>query len=218
MKKRAAIFDLDRTLVPMNTASMFVRWQYARGEARRRDLLKSAVWLFQYTVGVIDAVDIARRAARPLRGKNEAAFQTMMHEWTKQHVLPRISPLAKEEIARRQREGYVCAILTGSTHYSASPVGHALGIEHVIGTELAVAEGRFTGELVDPICFGQGKVARAEKWALAHEIDLGASIFYSDSASDLPMLERVAEAYAVNPDPRLRVIARWRGWPRLYWA
>ncbi|MCC6811971.1 MAG: HAD-IB family hydrolase [Deltaproteobacteria bacterium] len=215
---KAAIFDLDRTLVPVNTASLFVRWQLERGEARRRDLLKSLFWLGQYTLGVIDAGDIARRAARPLRGKNEAAFRELMRGWVDAQVLPKVTEAAKREIAARRSEGFVCAILTGSTAYSADPLGLALGIEHIIGSELEVRGGSFTGELVDPLCFGHGKVTRAEAWASRHGIDLSQSVFYSDSISDLPMLERVKEPIAVNPDPRLRVLAKWRGWRRLYWT
>jgi HAD superfamily hydrolase (TIGR01490 family) len=218
MKQPAAIFDLDRTLVPLNTASLFVKHQYARGEARRRDVLRSIVWLGQYTLGVIDAMEIASRATRRLAGRNEEQFAAMMQLWVDAHVLPRVSQLARMEVERRKQEGYLCAILTGSTPYSALPVGRALGIDHVIATELEVKEGCFTGNLVAPICFGRGKLDRAEIWAKEHGIDLSASLFYSDSASDLPMLERVREPFAVNPDPRLRVIAKLRGWPRLYWT
>jgi HAD superfamily hydrolase (TIGR01490 family) len=217
MGTRAAIFDLDRTLVPVNTASLFMKWQLSRGEARRRDIARTGLLLAQYTLGTIDAAKIARYAARPLIGRNEARFASLMHDWTHTEVVPRVTAHAREEIARRREQGYVIAILTGSTPYSAVPLGNALGIDHVLGSQLEVKDGVFTGELVGPLCFGEGKVERAEQWASEHAIDLAQSAFYSDSISDLPMLERVREPFAVNPDPRLRVLAKWRGWPRLYW-
>ena len=77
--------------------------------------------------------------------------------------------------------------------------------------------GRFTGEIVAPFCFGQGKVEAAEVWAREHDVNLAESAFYTDSISDLPMLERVGTAHVVNPDPRLRWTARRRRWPISYW-
>jgi phosphoserine phosphatase len=77
--------------------------------------------------------------------------------------------------------------------------------------------GRFTGVYVRPACYGAGKVTRAESFAVEHGIDLRQSYFYSDSYSDLPMLERVGQPRVVNPDPRLRRAAQRRGWSAESW-
>ncbi|MGD8627079.1 MAG: haloacid dehalogenase-like hydrolase, partial [Anaerolineae bacterium] len=77
---------------------------------------------------------------------------------------------------------------------------------------LISADGRLTGEIEPPPCYGQGKVVWAERFAREHAVDLSASYFYTDSISDLPLLERVGQPVAVNPDPRLRRLARARGW------
>jgi phosphoserine phosphatase len=81
-----------------------------------------------------------------------------------------------------------------------------------------VKDGVFTGEPLRPICYGKGKVEMAEAWAREHGVDLAASSFYSDSVTDVPMLERVGRPFVVAPDPRLRRIARARGWPALDWS
>ncbi len=89
------------------------------------------------------------------------------------------------------------------------------GLRHLscmLATRLEEEAGRFTGRVVDPICYGAGKVALAETWANEHDVDLGESAFYTDSISDLPMLERVKEPVVINPDPRLRLLAWRRGW------
>ena len=89
----------------------------------------------------------------------------------------------------------------------------SLGIDHIVSSELEVGpDGRFTGLLVEPLCFGKGKVTRAERLARELGFDLGESTFYSDSLTDLPLLERVRVPIIVNPDPRLKRIARRRGW------
>jgi phosphoserine phosphatase len=89
-----------------------------------------------------------------------------------------------------------------------------LGIDgQYVCTHLESREGRLTGEVIPPVCYGQGKVVWAERFATEEEVDLSASYFYTDSISDLPLLERIGQPVAVNPDPRLRRVALNRGWP-----
>jgi putative phosphoserine phosphatase/1-acylglycerol-3-phosphate O-acyltransferase len=80
-------------------------------------------------------------------------------------------------------------------------------------THLVSVGGRLTGEVVEPVCYGQGKVVWAERFAAEWGVDLADSTFYSDSISDLPLMERVGRPVAVNPDMRLKRVARRRGWP-----
>ncbi len=214
---RAALFDLDRTLLPVSTASLYAKWRLGRGEARRRDVVRTLIWLAQYTLGILDARDIARRAARPLIGKREDRLREVVETFVREDVLHRLSQAARDEIARKRDAGYLCAIVTGGTPYSAEPIGAALGIEHVLSSRLEVRDGVFTGELGWPFCYGQGKVEAAEAWATEHRIDLDNSVFYSDSASDLPLFRRVRDRVVVNPDPRLYVVARLERWPIVSW-
>ncbi len=212
MTRRAALFDMDRTLVRVNTAALYVRWQVRTGEARRRDLAKTLFWLGQYTLGVIDVDVIAREAARGVRGRDVADFAARLDAWVREEVLPHVAPAAVREVTRRREQGDLCAVLTSSTTFSAGPVAAHVGIDEVLATRLEEEAGRFTGRVVDPICYGAGKVALAETWANEHDVDLGESAFYTDSISDLPMLERVKEPVVINPDPRLRLLAWRRGW------
>jgi HAD superfamily hydrolase (TIGR01490 family) len=214
---RACLLDLDRTLVRVNTASLYARWQVREGEARRRDGMRVAWWIARYTLGLIDAEQIARSLARPMVGRDEARFAERVERWVRDEVLPHVAPAARDEIARRKAEGYLCAIVTASTSYSAEPVGRAVGIDHVLSSHLEVVDGAFTGEVVPPFCYGEGKVVAVESWARTHGVDLTQSAFFTDSISDLPLLERVGEPVAVNPDPRLRWVARRRRWPVFRW-
>ncbi len=215
--KRACLLDLDRTLVRVNTASLYARWQVREGEARRRDGLRVAWWIARYTLGLVDAETIARTLARPMVGRDEARFAERVERWVGEEVLPHVAPAALEEIRRRRDAGDLCAIVTASTSYSADPVGRAVGIEHVLASRLEVVDGAFTGEVVPPFCYGEGKVVAVEAWARAHDVDLAQSAFFTDSISDLPLLERVGEPVAVNPDPRLRLLAWRRRWPVRVW-
>jgi HAD superfamily hydrolase (TIGR01490 family) len=214
---RAAFFDMDKTLVRVNTGLLYVRWRYQRGESGLADVARVTWWSVQYALGLVDADAVSRFAARTLAGRDERAFAAECRAWYAAMVRKHLTERARREVEQRRREGLVPVVLTGSSPYAATPLAEDLGIEHVISSRLRVEHGRFTGEVETPLCFGPGKVQLAERWAREHQVDLAGSAFYTDSVSDLPMLERVGEPRIVNPDPRLRALARRRGWPIEIW-
>jgi len=108
-------------------------------------------------------------------------------------------------------------VLSAASVYVVKPLAERLNIPDYLCTYLEVKDGRFTGRLVEPVCFGPGKLLLAEEFAARNSIDLGQSYFYSDGYEDLPMLERVGHPVAVNPDRRLRRLAERRGWPIESW-
>lgn len=211
--RRAALFDMDRTLVRKETASLYVRYQREIGEATARDLARTLYWVGQYTLGVLDAARVAERALVTLAGMPEIVLAARCDDWFGRYVERHITDGGREAVARHAARGDVCAIVTGASPYASWPLARRLGIPHVVSSVFEVdAEGRFTGRAEAPICFGEGKLARAVRFAEEAGIDLSLSSFYSDSVSDLPLLERVGEPVAVNPDPRLCRIAERRGW------
>jgi len=210
---RAALFDMDRTLVRKETASLYVRFQRARGEARRRDLARVTFWVAQYTLGVIDAPEVARRALLPYKGTLEAALAARCDDWFRAWVEPHVADLGRRAVERHRERGDLLAIVTGASPYAARPLARRLGIAHVVSTELEVdASGRLTGRYVPPLCLGAGKVERTRRFAAEHGFRLEEATFYSDSFTDVPLLELVAEPVVINPDPRLRRLAARRGW------
>lgn len=215
---RAALFDMDRTLVRKETGSLYVRYQRSVGEARRRDLLRVFYWVAQYTVGIIDAPDVAARVARALEGTDEAALAARCDDWFRRFVEPHVCDLGRRAVDHHAGKGDVVAIVTGATPYVARPLARRLGIPHVVASELEVDDrGVFTGRFVEPLCYGLGKVERARLLARELGFSLEEATFYSDSYTDLPLLEAVAEPIVVNPDPRLARIAKERRWPVERW-
>jgi HAD superfamily hydrolase (TIGR01490 family) len=210
---RAALFDMDRTLVRRETASLYVRYQREIGEANARDTLQVAWWVLQYTVGVIDVTNVAERALRKLRGTHENVLAARCDDWYRRWVEVHVADRAREVVAEHLAAGDVCAIVTGATPYAARPLAGALRIPHVVASELERdAQGMFTGLPEYPLCYGVGKVARASRLAARLGFALRDAVFYTDSITDLPLLEAVAEPVCVNPDPRLKRIAKKRGW------
>jgi len=111
----------------------------------------------------------------------------------------------------------VLAVLSSSPTYVTQPLAKVLGIEEVLSTTFEVDGGEFTGRLVGPACVGPGKIHWAESLVARRELDFAQSWFYTDSYTDMPMLERVGNRVVVNPDPRLRLAAKKRGWPIQDW-
>lgn len=214
--RTAALFDMDKTLVPVNTGSLYVKWRYRRKEARKRDMLRYAGWMAQYAAGVLDPVELSEKGLRALAGVDEPQFRRECLQWYREEIAPLITQAARREVELRRDQGQVLAVLSASTEYVTGPLAESLGIEHVLCTTLGVDEaGLFTGEA--SLCYGKTKLARATEWASQHGIDLARSSFYTDSVSDLPVLEAVGEPRIINPDPRLRLRAALQGWPVEIW-
>ncbi len=217
-KARAALFDMDRTLVRKETASLYVRYQRDIGRATTLDLVRALYWVGQYTLGILDADKVADRVLQSVRGVSEPALVTECDEWFTKYVEEHITESGRRAVAKHKAQGDVCAIVTGATRYAAGPLARRLDIEHVVATELEIdASGHFTGRAVKPLCLGEGKLKRAEAFANKLGFALHEATFYTDSVSDIPLLERVAEPIVVNPDPRLLRIAKRRGWTIERW-
>jgi HAD superfamily hydrolase (TIGR01490 family) len=204
---------MDRTLLRIETASLYVRYQWQLGEATWRDMARALLWVGQYTLGVLDVAKAAALALAPLKGVPEIFLSSRCDDWFRLRVEPHITDEGRLAVAKHRAAGDICAIVTGASTYSARPLARLLGIDHLVATELEVdAHGRFTGLPLPPLCYGEGKVERAERLAREIGFRLEEATFYSDSISDLPLLERVAVPVCVNPDPRLRRAASRRRW------
>ncbi|HJW70739.1 MAG TPA: HAD family hydrolase [Candidatus Binatia bacterium] len=215
----AALFDIDGTLLARNTAPLYMNHLRRTGQARRRDLARTLYYLFWYKLGLLDVRSALEVSMAFVRGRDEAAMVADCVGWYREAVRPYVFPGMAAQVAAHREAGHVLAILTSATRYLAEPLGADLGIEHHLVTQLVVRDGRFTGEVVQPVCFGRGKIYWAERFAAEHGVDLAASFFYTDSITDLPLLDRVGHPRVVHPDPRLRRLAQRRGWqvlrPRL---
>lgn len=210
---RLALFDMDRTLVRKNTAQLYVKYQREIGEASLMDMVRASWWLTQYWLGIVDAEAVAVRVLRAARGQHETVLAARCDDWFHRDVARHVGDDARRTVMRHRERGDVLAIVTGGTRYAASPLARTLGIPHVIATELERDEtGHFTGRHVPPLCYGTGKIARSAALAVAHGSTLADAVFYSDSISDLPLLEAVGTPVVVNPDPRLSRVAKQRGW------
>ena len=211
----AALFDIDGTLIARNSAPLYMQHLRRSGQARRRDVARTIYYVCRYKLGLLDLERALAVSMAWIRGRIEAVVRADTRDWYANVIRPYVFPAMAATVEAHRHAGHVPVILTSATRYLAEPLAADLGITDVLVTQLVVADGRFTGEAVLPVCYGTGKTYWAERFAAARGIDLGRSYFYTDSITDLPVLERVGEPRVVNPDPRLRREAGRRGWPVL---
>jgi HAD superfamily hydrolase (TIGR01490 family) len=212
MPRVGAFFDVDRTLVACNTGRLFLKDLRRRGEISFLRAVRAMGWLMRYHLSLVDLQEVLAEIVAQMRGLSEKDFADRCRRWVEDEVLPLLLPAALRKIEHHREQGHLLAILSSSPTYVTRPIAETLGLDETISTQLEVADGQFTGKLLGPACYGAGKVHWAEKIGLSRELDLRSSWFYTDSYSDLPMLERVGNQVIVNPDPRLRRTAKQRGW------
>ena len=150
---------------------------------------------------------------RDFAGREVAELEAEARVLFEERVLDSVYPEARRVVEEHRKAGHVVVIVSGATRFVVQPLAEHLGIEHSIYTELEAEDGRFTGRVVEPVCFEEGKIYWLQQFIEEHEIDLAISYFYSDSITDLPLLELVGHPVVTNPDPLLHREALRRCWP-----
>ena len=208
-----AFFDLDKTLISENSGSLYMRYRYQRGEIGGLELLQGLGAYLQYKLGILDIRNWTKKMMVQFRGQSEAELEREARIWCDELVLRTIYPKAAELLREHERQGHVVAIISGATKFVVRPLAEHLGVRHFLYTRLEVEDGRFTGRVIEPICFEEGKIYWIQQLIEQQGVDLAKSYFYTDSITDLPLLDLVGHPVAVNPDPLLYRMAVRRRWP-----
>ena len=214
---RLALFDLDGTLLAGDTDVLWCAFLVDEGvldratfDAANRDVAE------RYARGAISAEEFAGFYAATLAGRSAAAWAPLRERFVATVILPRIGAAARSLVAEHRAAGDRLVLTTATNRFLSEPIAAALGIVDLVATELEVADGGdFSGRTRGTVNMRAGKVERLSAW-LAERGEppsrLAEAVFYSDSINDLPLLEAVGTAVAVDPDPRLRHEALRRGW------
>jgi HAD superfamily hydrolase (TIGR01490 family) len=215
--KVAAFFDMDRTLIRVNSGLLWLGFLRDRGEISLPSMIRALGWFAQYKLSVLDMDSVSARVVADMAGESEAELEAKSRTFFADRIVAHIAEAGRRAVERHRAEGHELALLTSSTRYVSEHLAAALGIEHILCNRLDVKDGVFSGTMLQPPCYGTGKVHHAERFCQDRGLDLERSYFYTDSFSDLPMLERVAGARVVNPDTRLERFAARVGWEVLSW-
>ncbi len=214
---RVALFDFDRTLVDCNSANLWFLHELRSGRLPPSYGIRVPFWLIQYRLGMGNLERMFDDAFKMAQGEEEALMIERVRAWYDSDIRPHIRPGARAAIGAHRAAGDRLMLATSSSQYVATLACETFGIDDFVCTRLEVADGRFTGRLMAN-AMGPAKAERVAEWATAQGIDLAHCTFYTDSITDLALLQRVGHPVAVNPDRRLRLIAREHGWPVLDWG
>lgn len=214
---RLALFDLDHTLLPLDSDHAWgqftvdLGWRDAETHTRANDAFYE-----QYKAGTLDIHEYIRFSVAPLSEHGVQASDAAHRSFMDAVIRPAIRPVALELVRRHQAAGDQVVIVTATNEFVTRPIAAAFGVSELIAIDLdRDVEGNPTGRIRGTPSFREGKVARVEQWLAARGqswADVAHSCFYSDSLNDLPLLEKVTEPVATNPDARLSAIATERGW------
>ncbi len=214
---RLALFDLDHTLIPLDSDyawgqfTVTLGWRDADSHTRANDAFYE-----QYKQGVLDIHAYVRFATEALREKGQVAANAAHRRFMEEIIRPAMKPQAFDLVKAHQAAGDQVVIVTATNEFVTRPIAQAFGVEELIAIELERdASGEPTGDIKGTPSFREGKIARVEQWLSERGqtwASVSHSVFYSDSINDLPLLERVNEPVATNPDDKLQGIAQQRGW------
>ncbi len=216
----AAFFDLDKTIIARSSALAFSRPFYQGGLINRRAVLRSAYAQFVYLVGGADHDQMERMReylSAMAKGWDVQTVRDIVAETLHTIVDPIVYDEAVTLIDEHHLAGRDVVVVSSSGAEVVEPIGELLGADRVIATRMAVSDGQFTGD-IEFYAYGEHKATAIRELAEGEGYDLARSYAYSDSMTDLPMLEVVGHPYAVNPDRPLRKLAAQRGWPLLVFS
>lgn len=218
-RPRLALFDLDHTLLPLDSdyewGEFTTRIGWTDREAFGR---RNQAFYDDYVAGRLDVHDYVRFATEAVRQRGAAAATAAHARFMHEVITPAIHAQARALLQQHHDAGDEVLIITATNEFVTRPIAQALGVRQLLATELERdAGGWITGEILGVPCMRDGKVRRMQDWLAARgltwqDVD---STFYSDSMNDVPLLETVNRPIATNPDPRLRALAQQRGWPIL---
>lgn len=213
----AAFFDLDKTIIASSSALAFSKPLLRQGLINRRAALKSAYAQLVFSLSGADADKTERMRAQIsalCTGWDVAQVRAIVTETLHDVVEPLVYAEAAELIAQHKTAGHDVVILSATGLEVVAPIAEMLGATHCVGTEMQVIDGRYSGEVAF-YCYGPQKAVAARELAAEHGYDLAACHAYTDSSTDVPLLEVVGRPHAVNPDRALRKLATEREWPVL---
>lgn len=211
----AAFFDLDKTIIAKSSTLAFARPLTRAGFLSKRALLKAGIAQAYYVMFGADHDQLERvreELTQLTKGWDKEEISSLVTETVDEVVAPLVYAEALAIIDEHHRAGRRVVVISSSPVEVVEPLGKYLGIDEVIGTRSELdSEGRYTGRL-EFYAYGPGKAEAIKEMAEHHQISLGDSYAYSDSITDLPMLEVVGHPVVVNPDKELRELAIERDW------
>ena len=211
------LFDLDNTLLAGDSDFEWAQFLISKGVLDREVYVaRNQTFYDQYKAGTLDIFEFLDFQLKPLARHSRAQLDAWHREFLDTRIRPMMTPQSQALVKEHLASGAVVAIVTATNSFVTGPIARAFGIPHLVATIPAQENGAFTGKPRGTPAFKAGKIERVEAWleslGLCWE-SFGKSSFYSDSHNDLPLMKKVNNPVAVDPDDTLRAHATAQGWP-----
>jgi HAD superfamily hydrolase (TIGR01490 family) len=218
--KKLALFDLDHTLLPLDSDYQWAVFMAETGRAGdpAQALRRNQELMDRYNAGDLTAEQAAEFMLGLLAAHPPHLLAAWHEEFMQRVIRPAMTAQAIALVEKHLHAGDLCAVVTATNSFVTSPIARAFGIPTLIATEPEYKAGRYTGKIAGIPSFKHGKVVRVQSWlaSLGKTLqDFETSHFYSDSSNDLPLLEVVTHPIVTNPSPGLLAVAQERTWPVL---
>ena len=212
-----ALFDLDNTLLAGDSDFEWAQFLISKGVLDKEvHEARNQVFYDQYKAGTLDIFEFLDFQLKPLARHSRAQLDAWHREFMETRIRPMMTAKSQALVRAQLESGAVVAVVTATNSFVTGPIVRAFGIPHLVATIPAQENGAFTGKPRGTPAFKAGKIERVEAWleslGLCWE-SFGKSSFYSDSHNDLPLMNKVANPVAVDPDDTLRAHASAHGWP-----
>ncbi len=214
---RLALFDLDNTLLAGDSDFEWAQFLIEQ-DVLDREVYEARNQAFydQYKAGSLDIHEFLDFQLKPLSRHPRSQLDAWHREFMQRKILPIVTAKGRELVSEYLREAELVVIITATNSFVTLPIAREFGVEHLIATEPEQSGGEFTGRVSGTPSFREGKIARLDAWLANRGLswkNISKSWFYSDSLNDLPLLQRVSNPVAVDPDPTLKAHAEQNGWP-----
>ena len=215
--KRLALFDLDHTLLPIDSDYEWGCFLGRIGIVDAADFQsRNHGYAEQYKAGTLDVLEFLRFSLGLIAHRPAEEIEGWRRRYMAEVIEPAITPQARTLVDGYLQRGDLCALVTATNAFVTSPFARAFGIEHLVASEAEQVDGIYTGEPLGTPSFREGKVTRTEEWLASLNKqwrDFDEIWFYSDSSNDIPLLEHATHPVATNPDAGLLALAQKRQWP-----
>jgi HAD superfamily hydrolase (TIGR01490 family) len=217
---RLALFDLDHTLLPLDSDYQWADFLARTGRAGdpREARARNDELMERYNRGELTAEQAAEFMLGLLAAHSPFELAAWHEEYMAEVIRPAVTPAALQLVQKHLQAGDLCAVVTATNSFVTAPIARAFGVPHLVATEPEYVAGSYTGRIAGIPSFKEGKVVRVRDWLAGMDLalaDFSETFFYSDSVNDIPLLEAVNRPVATNPSPVLRETAAARGWPVL---
>jgi len=211
-KEYVAFFDLDKTLLSVNSGSILVREAYKKGLMNTYDLLNAIYLSWLYKFQLRDTSLIVSGMGRWLKGVTLDGLNALSEHVVNNHLVDAIRPEIYSEIKFHRRNNAEIVILSSAIIQICKPLGSYIGADNIICTVMEVLDGIFTGAAENKFCFEDEKRIRLIQYCEMRNYNLSEAFYYGDSISDLSALQVVGHPVCVQPDNRLSRISHAKGW------